>query len=193
MNNKYSDNLVNEFISPDVLAMLDKDIMEKRFMMPLSYDKDNHVLTVVTSHFEDNFMDMSIILALVRKNYSDVERIDFLSCDYNNFTTGSVAHASSSSPFGFLVDASALPTGNMNMPSGIAAPTPPDVPSMPGGLPGSSGGELVVLGVLPPDVVIISRGGKSITARTGQNTEFGTIGTVTMKGAYVNGAFIAQR
>ena len=92
-----------------------------------------------------------------------------------------------------MVDASALPTGNMNMPAGIAAPTPPDVPSMPGGLPGSSGGELVVLGVLPPDVVIISRGGKSITARTGQNTEFGTIGTVTMKGAYVNGAFIAQR
>lgn len=55
MNNKYSDNLVNEFISPDVLAMLDKDIMEKRFMMPLSYDKDSHTLTVVTSHFEDNF------------------------------------------------------------------------------------------------------------------------------------------
>ena len=108
-------------------------------------------------------------------------------------STGSVAHASSSSPFGFLVDASALPAGNMNMPSGIAAPTPPDVPSMPGGSPGSSGGELVVLGVLPPDVVIISRGGKSITARTGQDTEFGIIGTVTMKGAYVNGAFIAQR
>ena len=39
MNNKYSDNLANEFISPDVLAMLDKDIMEKRFMMPLSYDR----------------------------------------------------------------------------------------------------------------------------------------------------------
>ena len=92
MNNKYSDNLVNEFISPDVLAMLDKDIMEKRFMMPLSYDKDSHTLTVVTSHFEDNFMDMSIILALVRKNYSDIERIDFLSCDYNNFTAGFNAH-----------------------------------------------------------------------------------------------------
>ena len=92
MNNKYSDNLVNESISPDVLAMLDKDIMEKRFMMPLSYDKDSHTLTVVTSHFEDNFMDMSIILALVRKNYSDIERIDFLSCDYNNFTAGVNAH-----------------------------------------------------------------------------------------------------
>ena len=92
MNNKYSDNLVNEFISPDVLAMLDKDIMEKRFMMPLSYDKDSHVLTVVTSRFEDNFMDMSIILALVRKNYPDLERIDFLACDYNNFSAGFNAH-----------------------------------------------------------------------------------------------------
>lgn len=92
MNNKYSGNLVNELISPDVLAMLDKNIMEKRFMMPLSYDKDSHVLTVVTSRFEDNFMDMSIILALVRKNYSDVERIDFLACDYNNFTAGFNAH-----------------------------------------------------------------------------------------------------
>lgn len=108
-------------------------------------------------------------------------------------SSGSVAHAASGNPFGVLAASTALPAGNMNMPSGISAPTPPGVPSMPGGLSNGAGGELVVLGVLPPDVVIISRGGKSVTARSGQDTEFGTIGTVTMKGAYVNGAFIEQR
>lgn len=90
--NEYTSTLAGEHIAPEVLAMLDKNIMEKRFMMPLSYDEGNHILTIVTSRFEDNFMDMGIILALVQKNYPDVEAVNFLACDFNNFSTGYNAH-----------------------------------------------------------------------------------------------------
>lgn len=110
-----------------------------------------------------------------------------------NITT--VAHAQTTNPFGMLPKAGAG-VANMGMPPGMQAPTPPGVPEMPsGGNVGNVGlqEKLVVTGVLPPDVVILSRGGKTITARSGQDTEFGTIGTVTIKGAYVDGSFVALK
>ena len=92
MSNQYSGTLANEVISPHVLAMLDRDIMEKRYMMPLSYDEESATLTIVTSRFDNNFMDNYIILELIHKSYPDVAALNFLSCEYNNFTTGYSAH-----------------------------------------------------------------------------------------------------
>lgn len=110
-------------------------------------------------------------------------------------SVSSVAHAAGANPFGDISTANAINAGagiaavGMGMPQGITPPTPPGVPAMPGA-GGLEGGEVTVLGVLPPDVVIISRGGKTITARSGDSTEFGTVGGVTMKGAYIDGAFV---
>ena len=92
MSNQYSGTLANEVISPEVLAMLARDIMEKRYMMPLSYDDETATLTIVTSRFDDNFMDSYIILELIHKSYPDVAALNFLFCEYNNFTTGYSAH-----------------------------------------------------------------------------------------------------
>lgn len=119
----------------------------------------------------------------------EIPVINLASLELNPAT--SIAHAASGNPFGVIPEAApdTAATG-MGMPQGITPPTPPGVPAMPQGAPG---GEVVVLGVLPPDVVIISRGGKSITARSGQDTEFGSIGSVTMSGAYIDGTFISQK
>lgn len=87
-----------------------------------------------------------------------------------------------------------------NAGAGIArrgmTPTPPGVPPMPvtprepGNVGYPASRELKVLGVLPPDVVILERGGKTITARSGSETDFGTVGEITSDGAYVDDTFI---
>lgn len=89
---EYTGTLANESIAPDVLAMLSKDIIEKRFMLPFAYNKDSGTLKIITSRFDDNFMDSEIILALVSKNYPDVRSLEFISCEYNNLSAGLRAH-----------------------------------------------------------------------------------------------------
>lgn len=89
---RYTGTLANESIPTQVLAMLDRDFMEKRYMMPFAYDDKSHTLTIITSRFEDNFMDSYIILEIIHKTYPDVEKLDFLSCEYNNFASGYSAH-----------------------------------------------------------------------------------------------------
>ena len=94
---------------------------------------------------------------------------------------------------------SAIPKAGAN----VAPPTPPSVPSMPGSsnrpdIPiGNVGAnyspaseKMEVIGVLPPDVVILRRGGETVTARSGSDTEFGHIGTVTSIGCYVDDTFV---
>ena len=65
---------------------------------------------------------------------------------------------------------------------------PPGVPSMPGA--GMQPDVLTVVGVLPPDVVILQKGGESLTARVGTQTKWGTVNSVTASGATIDGAFI---
>mgnify|MGYP006959749940 CR=1 FL=1 len=90
------------------------------------------------------------------------------------------------SPFKALQD---LPsTTEMDM------PTPPSVPDMPGSGAGINnvvgGQELKVVGVLPPDIVILQKGGKTITAAANNNCEFGYVGSISADGAYIDGAFM---
>ena len=68
MIDEYKGMLASEVIPPKVLGMLDDSIMDKRYMMPLSYDETSHLLTIVTSQFEQNFLDSQVILQIVRKN-----------------------------------------------------------------------------------------------------------------------------
>lgn len=92
MIDEYKGMLANEVIPPNVLGMLDDTLMDKRYMMPLSYDESSHTLTIVTSRFEDNFMDSQVILQILQKKFPDVQSVRFLSCEYNNFYAGYVAH-----------------------------------------------------------------------------------------------------
>lgn len=92
MINTYNGLLANEYIPSDVLAMIDQSMMDKRFMMPLYFDSNSHALTIVTSHLESNFMDSQVILELIQKKHPEVYCITFLSCEYNNFSSGYLAH-----------------------------------------------------------------------------------------------------
>lgn len=115
----------------------------------------------------------------------------------NSITPNSktIPHIDEVNPFGTISMAGAG-VAKAGMGPGLVPPTPPQVPVMPGakGNVGSNyvgkSTELCVIGVLPPDVVILSRGGKTVTARSGSNTEFGTVGDVTPEGAYIDGSFI---
>lgn len=107
-----------------------------------------------------------------------------------------------SNPFSAIPKAGAN-VAKLGMGPGMAPPTPPSVPSMPGssnrpdipiGNVGSNyspaSEKMEVIGVLPPDVVILRRGGETVTARSGSDTEFGHIGTVTSIGCYVDDTFV---
>lgn len=76
----------------------------------------------------------------------------------------------------------------MDMPS---MPTPPSVPSMPApsGIP-NTGDQLTVIGLLPPDVCILRKGGITVTARSGSDTELGHVGSITDEGVYVDGQYL---
>lgn len=73
-------------------------------------------------------------------------------------------------------------------------PTPPSVPDMPGSGAGINNvvgsQELKVVGVLPPDIVILQKGGKTITAAANNNCEYGYVGSISADGAYIDGAFM---
>lgn len=107
-----------------------------------------------------------------------------------------------SNPFSAIPKAGAN-VAKLGMGPGMAPPTPPSVPSMPGSsnrpdIPiGNVGAnyspaseKMEVIGVLPPDVVILRRGGETVTARSGSDTDFGHIGTVTSIGCYVDDTFV---
>lgn len=73
----------------------------------------------------------------------------------------------------------------------VIGQTPPGTPIVPGQPNGKgASNDLVILGVLPPDVVILRRGGKTLTAKTGEDTFAGVIGKVYLDGAWINNVFI---
>lgn len=74
-----------------------------------------------------------------------------------------------------------------------AFPLPPDVPMMPGyqgfGRHSNKIKELTLIGVLPPNVVVMSDGNKSYTLQQGESSSLGTLEEVTMDGAILNGKY----
>lgn len=71
-----------------------------------------------------------------------------------------------------------------------ALPTPPQIPQQPGGYSaGIPSGKLTVIGVLPPSVVIMQRGGQTITAKAGQQTDFGFVDSISKSGASIDGSW----
>ena len=78
-----------------------------------------------------------------------------------------------------------------------SVPSVPVVPSMPGSPAGVAAGsvsdKLTVIGVLPPNVVILKKGTSTVTAKAGTNTSLGEVGRVTKNGAYINGSFVGLK
>ena len=66
-------------------------------------------------------------------------------------------------------------------------PVPPSVPGQPGVTVGSN--EIQVLGTLPPDVVILSKNGHTLTAKTGDATWLGVIGKIYLDGCWIDGEY----
>lgn len=96
-----------------------------------------------------------------------------------------------SSPFGQVTLATS--SNSLKGSPGGAFPLPPDVPMMPGNLGFGRGGnkskELTLVGVLPPNVVVLSDGNKSYTVKQGETSSLGTLEEVTMEGAVLNGKY----
>lgn len=69
----------------------------------------------------------------------------------------------------------------------MAMPQPPKVPNMPGEIKKSAG--VKVVGVIYPDMALISKGNKTLMVTAGQSTEAGYIGDITKEGVYIDGTF----
>lgn len=95
--------------------------------------------------------------------------------DYSNMRLSGSSIIAGVSPFG--------------LPKLPVAPVSPVVPDMPQG----PVNVLEVVGVLPPDVVILQRGGESVTAYLGDDTKFGVVNEIYADGAVVDGKRIALR
>lgn len=138
---------------------------------------------------------------------SNVPEIPVINLDTISPVISSTDYAESANPFGTIsVTGAGAGVARMGMggTQGVSTPTPPGVPPMPftprsEGFEGNVGvnytesNEVNVIGVLPPDVVVLGRGNQTVTARSGSDTAFGTVGAVTVKGAYVDGNFIALK
>lgn len=94
MNNwpVFEGQLSNIDISTNVLAMLSKEIMEKRLIMPIDFDESTGILKIVTSNYEMAFGDIALITDMVRVTHPEVRSIELLSVSYENFTAGFSAH-----------------------------------------------------------------------------------------------------
>ena len=94
------------------------------------------------------------------------------------------------SPFPGIVAAEKDAVNNENSMPAYGAPTPPEVPAMPGNLgKEKQQTKLTVISVLPPNVVILNNGSKSFMGKQGDETNLGTIDEVTMSGAVIGGKF----
>lgn len=140
----------------------------------------NVISTLVCSAFLGVFIS-GITLYFARPDTAAVNSLPTINYDNINLYKSRVI---GSSPFGLRQNSDNV----MDMPS---MPTPPSVPSMPApsGIP-NTGDQLTVIGLLPPDVCILRKGGITVTARSGSDTELGHVGSITDEGVYVDGQYL---
>lgn len=110
--------------------------------------------------------------------------------DFSKIQVGQTVFASSS-PFPAKLDLSSVP----GMPgSEMIPPSAPIVPQMPSNpnapYAGGYDDTLRVVGVLPPDVAILQRSGKTVTVKLGKETPWGTLTSVSKSGVTVGGEWV---
>lgn len=70
-------------------------------------------------------------------------------------------------------------------------PNSPVVPPMPGNARGGGHDDVLrVIGILPPDVAILQCAGRTVTAKIGTQTPWGTLSSVSKAGVTVGGEWI---
>lgn len=88
----YTEQLSNAVIPTEVLSLVPQKFMEQRFLMPLSFEEEQGLLTLVTSKYIENYADSSIILKYFKGNNTSIRSIKLLSISYDNFASGYNAH-----------------------------------------------------------------------------------------------------
>ena len=88
----YNEQLSNAVIPTEVLSLVPQKFMEQRFLMPLSFEEEPGLLTLVTSKYIENYADSSIILNYFKKHNTAIRSIKLLSISYDNFASGYNAH-----------------------------------------------------------------------------------------------------
>lgn len=79
-------------ISTGILAMVPKDLMELRIIMPFRFDETTKVLDVVTARYREVCKDMAVISHIISKENPAVKGIRPFSVSYENFIAGYNAH-----------------------------------------------------------------------------------------------------
>lgn len=96
------------------------------------------------------------------------------------------------SPFPDKVDLTPIPgmeTGGLTQ---MLPPNSPVVPPMPGNARGGGHDDVLrVIGILPPDVAILQCAGRTVTAKIGTQTPWGTLSSVSKAGVTVGGDWVA--
>lgn len=60
------ENLISSVdIKPSVLAMVDKELMEQRFIMPVDFEEESGILTIVTSNYQEVITDIAMISEII--------------------------------------------------------------------------------------------------------------------------------
>ena len=77
---EFSGQLSDLNLGPDILNMVSKTLRVSRNMMPVEFDCDSGVLTIVTSKFADNFADYAIILKLISDDFPEVKAEPLTEC-----------------------------------------------------------------------------------------------------------------
>lgn len=75
-------------IPASVLSMVNKELMEKRSLMPISFDSDTGILTIVTSNYQDVTTDIAFLEILIKKIQPNIKGISVEEVSYENFVNG---------------------------------------------------------------------------------------------------------
>lgn len=88
------ENLISSVdIKPSVLAMVDKELMEQRFIMPVDFEEESGILTIVTSNYQEVITDIAMISEIIAgKNDGNVKGLRVESVTYENLTAGYSYH-----------------------------------------------------------------------------------------------------
>ena len=132
----------------------------------------NYLTSIMVSGLMGGLLATSVLLTVV-PSVSKIPSIPVLNYENMRGLGGNIV--AGSSPFG-LAKFSNVPV----------TPVVPDMAQV-------QSASLEVVGVLPPDVVILQRAGETITAFIGDNTKFGVVEEIDDKGAVINGRYVSLR
>lgn len=95
------------------------------------------------------------------------------------------------SPFPDKIDLTPIPGMETGGLAQMLPPNSPVVPPMPGNARGGGHDDVLrVIGILPPDVAILQCAGRTVTAKIGTQTPWGTLSSVSKAGVTVGGEWI---